>query len=548
MATAWLPTTFLSAAVPDGKWDLQSEDVYCDIPSSDVLRVTEPVDLLYYHDTASTSCSSPAGDYVDLAYPLTPANECHFGYADVPLHGLCTHPRQLEAVRCPCACCAYAPTDYMYCAPVSPVSDVSASSPVSRAQISLHPFTGFPCRSPSINADTFCSSPYSSQESVCPSPISPQSPVATVPTIDEKPFCIKRSSSDEGSFPINPVLPIIEEKTTASVSPSSIFGAPTTPESPENMNVFDRFIDESKWTTTETGGLLGKIDLFGDLLPIPAKVSGLLDATDVSIDEGIESNESDSRLEQHLVDNEVNDMDESDTSDAEELITQSLAYDHSQTVPSLIAACSSDDEKEMCNEQVPVTSRRPGRPHLSVMTNDMKPTRKRSRSPSADYLEEIETPAVRRSRMAVFTYEEMSSEEGEYSSPEDTFANFNDSADAVKNLTSAIVWRKNSAGRYICPHRGCSKTFERKFNGSTHYATHFDVRMHACPVCCKTFTRSYDLKRHQKLHKSSKCKSHSPSKTSDATHSSTKCANNKKRTLAANSTPTHKRKRSRTAK
>ncbi|KAJ3007165.1 hypothetical protein HKX48_009280 [Thoreauomyces humboldtii] len=78
---------------------------------------------------------------------------------------------------------------------------------------------------------------------------------------------------------------------------------------------------------------------------------------------------------------------------------------------------------------------------------------------------------------------------------------------ASTTLSSAPVvseWERTSTGRYKCPHRECTKTFVRKFNGTTHYATHFDVRHFACPHCPRTFTRSYDLKRHCKLHQKSK--------------------------------------------
>ncbi|KAJ3182651.1 Metallothionein expression activator [Geranomyces variabilis] len=74
-------------------------------------------------------------------------------------------------------------------------------------------------------------------------------------------------------------------------------------------------------------------------------------------------------------------------------------------------------------------------------------------------------------------------------------------------LADTANWARTSAGRYRCPHRGCIKTFQRKFNGSTHYATHFDLRQFSCPQCPRTFTRSYDLKRHCRLHEDGKWES-----------------------------------------
>ncbi|KAJ3168871.1 Metallothionein expression activator [Geranomyces variabilis] len=74
-------------------------------------------------------------------------------------------------------------------------------------------------------------------------------------------------------------------------------------------------------------------------------------------------------------------------------------------------------------------------------------------------------------------------------------------------LADTANWARTAAGRYRCPHRGCMKTFQRKFNGSTHYATHFDLRQFSCPQCPRTFTRSYDLKRHCRLHEDGKWES-----------------------------------------
>ncbi|KAJ3009275.1 Metallothionein expression activator [Thoreauomyces humboldtii] len=79
----------------------------------------------------------------------------------------------------------------------------------------------------------------------------------------------------------------------------------------------------------------------------------------------------------------------------------------------------------------------------------------------------------------------------------------------LSSSTSNIVpvvsdWTRTSDGRYECPQHDCDKTFVRKFNGMTHYATHFDVRQFACRHCPRTFTRSYDLKRHCKLHQMGK--------------------------------------------
>ncbi|KAJ3016775.1 Metallothionein expression activator [Thoreauomyces humboldtii] len=76
---------------------------------------------------------------------------------------------------------------------------------------------------------------------------------------------------------------------------------------------------------------------------------------------------------------------------------------------------------------------------------------------------------------------------------------------SMSNIVPIVSdWTRTSDGRYECPQHDCDKTFVRKFNGMTHYATHFGVRQFACRHCPRTFTRSYDLKRHCKLHQMGK--------------------------------------------
>ncbi|KAI8809612.1 hypothetical protein BJ742DRAFT_656559, partial [Cladochytrium replicatum] len=51
---------------------------------------------------------------------------------------------------------------------------------------------------------------------------------------------------------------------------------------------------------------------------------------------------------------------------------------------------------------------------------------------------------------------------------------------------------------YHCP--SCSRTFTRRFNLKTHFAsTHCKVREFPCPHCRHAFSRRYDLRRHLRM-------------------------------------------------
>ena len=57
------------------------------------------------------------------------------------------------------------------------------------------------------------------------------------------------------------------------------------------------------------------------------------------------------------------------------------------------------------------------------------------------------------------------------------------------------VDKDKSDNRYHCPI--CVKTFTRKYNLKSHYAsTHILIKAYTCPYCHKSFARKYDLKRH----------------------------------------------------
>ena len=59
--------------------------------------------------------------------------------------------------------------------------------------------------------------------------------------------------------------------------------------------------------------------------------------------------------------------------------------------------------------------------------------------------------------------------------------------------------QKHKDGNYYCPHPGCKRPFERRYNLKTHYAAkHAAMRDYPCGVCLRSFARKYDMVRHMK--------------------------------------------------
>ncbi|KAI8807150.1 hypothetical protein BJ742DRAFT_813616 [Cladochytrium replicatum] len=64
----------------------------------------------------------------------------------------------------------------------------------------------------------------------------------------------------------------------------------------------------------------------------------------------------------------------------------------------------------------------------------------------------------------------------------------------------AHLERNPQTGHFHCPAPMCQRSFDRKFNLRTHYAsTHARLRAFECEVCERSFARRYDLQRHVRL-------------------------------------------------
>lgn len=78
-------------------------------------------------------------------------------------------------------------------------------------------------------------------------------------------------------------------------------------------------------------------------------------------------------------------------------------------------------------------------------------------------------------------------------------SNLDDIPYISNTLNDSHEFSTKSNKAYACPHPSCKMKFDRKYNLKTHYATHFDIRVHTCTFCKMLFSRKYDKLRHQKL-------------------------------------------------
>ncbi|KAJ3176675.1 hypothetical protein HDU85_006846 [Gaertneriomyces sp. JEL0708] len=237
--------------------------------------------------------------------------------------------------------------------------------------------------------------------------------------------------------------------------------------------VFDRFVDEATLRTEETGGLLGNINLFGVLLNADTYETGCSDAEmPFELTSSPERKPVRAKAADRIVDMKENSL--------------------SKTYEAL-----SDNASGIAFER-PLDFSIPMRERLGRNMSDRQEESRKRRTRSLNESEELPRKKTSASRLRSMKNE--TSDAGKSAAKRPMSGATLPQLDENELLTQ-VVWKKTASGRYVCPYPNCSKSFERKFNGSTHYATHFDVRKYPCDACERSFTRSYDLKRHQKLHR-----------------------------------------------
>ena len=67
---------------------------------------------------------------------------------------------------------------------------------------------------------------------------------------------------------------------------------------------------------------------------------------------------------------------------------------------------------------------------------------------------------------------------------------------------SASSKSRDGDARYVCPHRGCNKTFSRKLRLNAHLHLHYGTQPYKCehPGCGKAFSEKQNLRIHMRIH------------------------------------------------
>jgi uncharacterized Zn-finger protein len=73
---------------------------------------------------------------------------------------------------------------------------------------------------------------------------------------------------------------------------------------------------------------------------------------------------------------------------------------------------------------------------------------------------------------------------------------------AAKATAAGVKRPLSRPAIHACPHKGCTRRFNRKYTLAEHIKTHTGERPHVCPVrtCGKRFSTSGNLSRHKRLH------------------------------------------------
>ncbi|EDR22415.1 zinc finger protein, putative [Entamoeba dispar SAW760] len=71
---------------------------------------------------------------------------------------------------------------------------------------------------------------------------------------------------------------------------------------------------------------------------------------------------------------------------------------------------------------------------------------------------------------------------------------------SVNIIYDKFISKKNTTGKYMCPHEGCGKCYDSEESLHRHMNRHSTIKEHICEFCGKAFLRKSECEIHVRIH------------------------------------------------